>query len=71
MSYGVSLNRQNPFAGAGHDAIFNTFRRVSSQIFYWGPAVAAGYYVTNWAIERYVHLLTPQSQGVGMTLMRG
>ena len=52
----MSLNRQNPFAGAAHDAIFNSFRRVSSQIFYWAPAMVTGYYVLNWAIHRYVML---------------
>ena len=54
MSYGVSLNRQNPFAGAAHDAVFNTFRRVSSQILYWAPPVVVGYYTLEWAIERYL-----------------
>lgn len=55
VSYGVSLNRQNPFAGAAHDAVFNTFRRVSSQILYWAPPVAVGYYIMNWAIDRCVY----------------
>jgi ubiquinol-cytochrome c reductase subunit 8 len=49
------LNRQNPFAGAAHDAVFNTFRRVSSQIFYWAPPMIVGYYVMNWAVERCVY----------------
>jgi ubiquinol-cytochrome c reductase subunit 8 len=48
------MNRQNPFAGAAHDAVFNTWRRFYSQVFYWGPAAVIGYYTLNWAIERYV-----------------
>jgi ubiquinol-cytochrome c reductase subunit 8 len=77
VSYGVSLNRQNPFAGAAHDAVFNTFRRVSSQIFYWAPPMVAGYYLLNWAIDRYVlsfshfHLLELQEVvGGGFRLIR-
>ncbi|KAJ4157506.1 ubiquinol--cytochrome-c reductase subunit 8 [Fusarium falciforme] len=37
VTYGLSANRQNPWAGATHAAIFNTFRRTKSQIFYWLP----------------------------------
>lgn len=55
LSYGISNNRQNPFAGAAHDAVFNTWRRFYSQVFYWGPAAVIGYYTLNWAIERYVN----------------
>jgi ubiquinol-cytochrome c reductase subunit 8 len=54
LVYGISPNRQNPFAGAAHDAVFNTWRRFYSQVFYWAPAAVAGYYIMNWAIERYV-----------------
>jgi ubiquinol-cytochrome c reductase subunit 8 len=54
VQWGLSANRQNPIAGVGHDAIFNTFRRTKSQIFYWLPAALAGYYIMNWATERYV-----------------
>jgi ubiquinol-cytochrome c reductase subunit 8 len=55
VHYGLSPNRQNPWAGAGHDAIFNTFRRTKSQIFYWLPAMLTGYYLMSWATERYVY----------------
>lgn len=53
IDHGISANRQNPFAGAAHDAIFNTFRRTKGQIFYWLPPMLAGYYLLNWATERY------------------
>ncbi|KAM0261811.1 hypothetical protein ACHAQJ_002014 [Trichoderma viride] len=56
IDYGLSANRQNPFAGAAHDAIFNTFRRTKSQIFYWLPPMLAGYYLLNWATERNHYL---------------
>jgi ubiquinol-cytochrome c reductase subunit 8 len=52
ITYGLSSNRQNAFAGAAHDAVFNTARRTSQQIFYWAPALLTAYYVLNWATER-------------------
>jgi ubiquinol-cytochrome c reductase subunit 8 len=54
ISYGIAPNRQYPLAGAVHDAFFNTWRRFSMQVLYWAPPMVAGYYVLNWAIERYV-----------------
>jgi hypothetical protein len=55
INWGLSANRQNPFAGAFHDAIFNTFRRSKGQVFYWVPPLVAAYYLMDWATERYVH----------------
>ena len=52
ISYGIAPNRQNPLAGVAHDAIFNTWRRFSTQVLYWAPSVVAGYYLMNWAIDR-------------------
>lgn len=37
-----------------HDAFFNTFRRTKGQIFYWLPPLVAGYYLMQWATERFV-----------------
>lgn len=59
ISYGISPNRQNPLAGTAHDAIFNTFRRFSSQFLYWAPSLVAGYYIVHWAVERYVTISSP------------
>ena len=59
ISYGISPNRQNPLAGTAHDAVFNVFRRVSSQFLYWGPSLVFGYYIMNWAVERYVMSSSP------------
>ncbi|KAK3378126.1 cytochrome b-c1 complex subunit 8 [Podospora didyma] len=56
VTYGISMNRQNPLAGTTHDAIFNTWRRFSSQVLYWAPPMIAGYYIMNWAIERNEYL---------------
>ena len=53
-SYGLSANRQRPFAGALHNAIFNTFRRTRFQILYWVPPMVIGYMTMEWAIERLV-----------------
>lgn len=52
VHWGLSANRQNPFAGALYDAFFNTFRRTKSQIFYWAPVLAGGYWLMHWATER-------------------
>ena len=54
ITFGIAPNRQNPFAHAGHDAIFNTWRRFSRQVLYWAPGFIAGYYAINWAKHRYV-----------------
>ncbi|KAM3515058.1 hypothetical protein MY11210_001296 [Beauveria gryllotalpidicola] len=56
ITFGIAANRQNLFAGAAHDAIFNTFRRTKSQIFYWLPSLMAGYYLMHWATERNEYL---------------
>ncbi|RSL55895.1 Cytochrome b-c1 complex subunit 8 [Fusarium duplospermum] len=56
VTYGLSANRQNPFAGATHAAIFNTFRRTKSQIFFWLPPMLAGYYIMDWAVHRSEYL---------------
>lgn len=53
IHHGISANRQNPFAGALYDAIFNTFRRSKNQVAYWLPVMLAGYYTLDWATERY------------------
>ena len=53
--YGVSPNRQNPFAGAFHDAIFNTFRRSRNQVLFWAPPVILYYLAASWALEKYVN----------------
>ncbi|KAI1811556.1 cytochrome b-c1 complex subunit 8 [Poronia punctata] len=56
ITYSLSANRQNPFAGAFHDAIFNTWRRFSKQVLYWAPPMIFGYYYMSWATERNHYL---------------
>ncbi|EPE05682.1 cytochrome b-c1 complex subunit 8 [Ophiostoma piceae UAMH 11346] len=56
ITFGIAPNRQNPFAHAGHDAIFNTWRRFSRQVLYWAPGFIAGYYAINWAKHRNHYL---------------
>jgi ubiquinol-cytochrome c reductase subunit 8 len=51
-TYSLSPNRQRPFAGAGHAAIFNTFRRFRHQVLYVVPPFVVAYAAMNWAIER-------------------
>ena len=52
ISYGLSANRQNPLAGAGHAAIFNTWRRFRNQVLYWAPPMVFFYFAMEWAVER-------------------
>ncbi|KAH6968355.1 hypothetical protein FAVG1_01299 [Fusarium avenaceum] len=56
VTYGLSANRQNPWAGSVHAAIFNTFRRTKGQIFFWLPPMVGGYYIMSWAVERSEYL---------------
>ncbi|KAK0619251.1 ubiquinol--cytochrome-c reductase chain [Immersiella caudata] len=56
VTYGISPNRQNPFAGAAHDAVFNTARRVGSQILYIAPPFIGAYLLMDWATHRNEYL---------------
>ncbi|KAK7744611.1 Cytochrome b-c1 complex subunit 8, mitochondrial [Cytospora paraplurivora] len=56
VTYGLAPNRQNPFAGAAHAAVFNTWRRFSAQVLYVVPPFIAAYYIMNWAVERNHYL---------------
>lgn len=51
-SYALSANRQKPFAGAAHAAIFNTWRRFRGQVFYVAPPFVALYFIVDWAEKR-------------------
>jgi len=51
-SYALSANRQGPLKGALNAAIFNTWRRFSSQVLYVAPPLIAAYAALTWAIER-------------------
>lgn len=50
----MSSNRQRPLAGAGHAAIFNTWRRFRGQVLYVAPPFIALYFIIEWAEKRYV-----------------
>ncbi|RYP14492.1 hypothetical protein DL765_006328 [Monosporascus sp. GIB2] len=56
ITYSMSPNRQNPLAGAGRAAVFNTWRRFSTQVLYWAPPLVAAYYAMKWAGERNEYL---------------
>ncbi|KAI0514582.1 cytochrome b-c1 complex subunit 8 [Xylaria bambusicola] len=56
ITYTMSPNRQNPIAGAAHDAVFNTWRRFSKQVLYVAPPFIAFYYAMSWATERNHYL---------------
>ncbi|KAI4600765.1 ubiquinol--cytochrome-c reductase subunit 8 [Pestalotiopsis sp. 9143b] len=62
ITYGLSSNRQNPVAGAAHDAIFNTWRRISKQILYVAPPFIGFYYAMEWATHRNHYLNSKQGR---------
>ncbi|KAI8633941.1 UcrQ family protein [Xylariaceae sp. FL1651] len=56
ITYSLSPNKQNPFAGAAHNAVFNTWRRFSAQVLYFAPPMLIFYYAMSWATERNHYL---------------
>ncbi|PMD13840.1 UcrQ-domain-containing protein [Hyaloscypha hepaticicola] len=50
--YILSANRLRPLAGALHNAIFNTARRVRGQIFYVAPPFVFAYFLWSWMEEK-------------------
>ncbi|KAI1211716.1 ubiquinol-cytochrome c reductase complex ubiquinone-binding protein [Annulohypoxylon truncatum] len=62
ISYVLSANKQNPFAGAAHAAIFNTWRRFSAQVLYVAPPMIFFYYTMSWAIDRNHFLNSKQGR---------
>ncbi|KAJ0318528.1 hypothetical protein Brms1b_004303 [Colletotrichum noveboracense] len=62
ITYGLAPNRQNPFAGAAHDAVFNTWRRFSAQVLYFLPPLVAGWYIMDWATHRNHYLNSKQGR---------
>ncbi|KAI0164261.1 ubiquinol-cytochrome c reductase complex ubiquinone-binding protein [Hypoxylon sp. FL1284] len=56
ISYTLSANKQNPFAGAAQAAVFNTWRRFSGQVLYFAPPMIFFYYAMSWATDRNHYL---------------
>ena len=54
VTYALSANRQKPLGGAGHAAIFNTWRRSRNQMLYVVPPFVIAYLAMDWATQRYV-----------------
>ena len=54
VTYVIAPNRLDPLAGAWQAAVFNTYRRTKSQIFYWGVPLLIGYCAMDWANQRLV-----------------
>lgn len=52
----MSPFEQRPFAGAARAAVFNTARRVTSQVPYIGVAFGLGYYIYTSAKKRHAYL---------------
>jgi len=65
VSYSLSPLQQRVFAGALHQAIFNTSRRITSQIPYVGTALLAGYSIYTWAKARHEFLLSKAGHAEG------
>ncbi|CAJ2502737.1 Uu.00g101310.m01.CDS01 [Anthostomella pinea] len=62
VTYAMSPNKQNPFAGAAHDAVFNSWRRFSTQVLYVAPPMVFFYYVMTWAVDRNHYLNSKQGR---------
>ncbi|KAI0017456.1 UcrQ family protein [Xylariomycetidae sp. FL0641] len=62
LTYAMTPNKQNPFAGAFHDAIFNSWRRASKQALYVVPPMVFFYYAMSWAIDRNHYLNSKQGR---------
>jgi len=56
ITYSVSSYAQKPLAGVFYNAIFNTFRRVSSQAFYFAVPMALYGYIIMKAKDRNEYL---------------
>ncbi|KAF7721978.1 ubiquinol--cytochrome-c reductase subunit 8 [Apophysomyces ossiformis] len=56
VTYSLSAFEQRYFAGVLHNAIFNTSRRVLSQVPYVGTAFALGYFIYTSAKSRHAYL---------------
>ncbi|KAF9583367.1 hypothetical protein BGW38_009665 [Lunasporangiospora selenospora] len=58
--YTLSPYEQRAFAGALHQAVFNTFRRFTGQIFYIGVPAAAAYSVFTWGKKNHEYRLSKE-----------
>ncbi|KAI8073122.1 UcrQ family protein [Gongronella butleri] len=56
VTYILSPFEQRMFAGVLHNAVFNTARRVTSQIPYMGTAFALGYFIYSSAKSKHAYL---------------
>ncbi|OCL09916.1 hypothetical protein AOQ84DRAFT_290333, partial [Glonium stellatum] len=64
-AYSVSPNRQRPFAGALHAAVFNTWRRFKGQVLYVAPPFLVAYWLMDWALKRNEYLNTKEGRKEG------
>ncbi|OKL63941.1 Cytochrome b-c1 complex subunit 8 [Talaromyces atroroseus] len=64
-AYTISPNRQNPFAGAGHAATFNVFRRFRHQVLYVAPPFIVAYAAMSWAVEKNEFLNSKAGRIIG------
>jgi len=68
--YTLSPYEQRAFAGAAHQAVFNTFRRFTGQAFYIGIPLGLGYALFSWGKENHRTLKTVVSvQAIGCALV--
>jgi len=61
-TYLLSPNRQKPFAGAAHNAVFNTWRRFKGSVLYWAPPFVLLYFALDWANKRNHFLHTKKGR---------
>ncbi|KAJ4304870.1 ubiquinol--cytochrome-c reductase subunit 8 [Kalmusia sp. IMI 367209] len=60
--YGLSSNRQRPFAGFFTKGVWNTVRRARNQVLYVVPPFILAYSAMQWAIERNEYLNSKQGR---------
>jgi ubiquinol-cytochrome c reductase subunit 8 len=53
VTYVLSPYEQRAFAGAAHQAVFNTFRRVTGQAFYVAVPLGGAYGLYSWGKENH------------------
>ncbi|KAI7872183.1 UcrQ family protein [Spinellus fusiger] len=64
-TYILSPFEQRAFAGAARKAVFNTSRRIISQIPYVGVAFGLGYVIYAGAISKHAYLTSKASHAAG------
>ncbi|KAK9459885.1 cytochrome b-c1 complex subunit 8 [Lipomyces oligophaga] len=69
VTYSISSYAQKPFAGVLHAAVFNSFRRVSSQVIFFIVPIGIYGYILQTAKARNAHLYSKAGHAELQTLL--